>query len=41
MASSSIMRPTCASSPCTGIPQTRVNPTHHPQFAIQLLFGLS
>jgi putative transposase len=35
------MRPTYAESPKTGIPRTRVNPTHDQQIAIQLLFEMS
>ena len=37
----SIMPPTYAGSPKTGIPKTRVNPTHDRRIAIQLFFGVS
>jgi hypothetical protein len=35
------MPPTYAVSPKTGIPKTRVNPTHDRRTAIQLFFGVS
>jgi hypothetical protein len=41
IAASSIMPPTYAGSPKTGIPKTRVNPTHDRRTAIQLFFGVS
>jgi hypothetical protein len=34
------MPPTYAGSPKTGIPKTRVNPTHDRRIAIQLFFGV-
>jgi hypothetical protein len=41
MAASSIMRSIYPGSPKTGIPNTRVNPTHDRRITIQLLFGVS